>query len=447
MLSYNMRLAVKSFKSNPGLTALMIGAIALGIAACVITMTLYHAMSGNPIGWKNDRLFAVTMDNWDPERPLDPAHPQLPPTQLTYHDAIYLGESKIPLHHVIMDRNRAVVTGGTAQARPQPVTTRLTTADFFAMFDVPFLYGSGWSAAADRGPEPVIVLSKEENTTLFGGINSVGRTLRWNDHEFRVVGVLDNWSPRPKFYDLNNSAFLPPEDTFIPFGWTVALQLVANGGDHQCWRLEPMTTFQDYLNADCVWLQMWVELPDARSRARMQAYMDTYWAAQRAAGRFQRPRNNRLTPVSQWLVDNEVVGNDNRMLVGLASAFLAVCLINTVGLLLAKFLNGAPLTGIRRALGASRRQIFIQHLVETGVLAGAGALLGLVVAALGLGGVRSLFAGAGEFGAPGYQALTHLDGYSVLVAIALSIVAALTAGLYPAWRVACVPPAIYLKSQ
>ena len=70
MLTYNMRLALKSFRRTPGLTALMVGAIALGIAACVMTMTVYHAMSGNPIWWKNDRLYAVTMDNWDPNRPI-----------------------------------------------------------------------------------------------------------------------------------------------------------------------------------------------------------------------------------------------------------------------------------------------------------------------------------------------------------------------------------------
>ena len=65
MLAYNVQLAVKSFKRNPGLTLLMVCAIAVGIAACVVTMTLYHAMSGNPIWWKNDRLFAVTLDNWE----------------------------------------------------------------------------------------------------------------------------------------------------------------------------------------------------------------------------------------------------------------------------------------------------------------------------------------------------------------------------------------------
>jgi putative ABC transport system permease protein len=91
------------------------------------------------------------------------------------------------------------------------------------------------------------------------------------------------------------------------------------------------------------------------------------------------------------------------MLVGLAFAFLAVCLINTVGLLLAKFLNGAPLTGIRRALGASQRQIFAQHMVETGLLAAAGAILGLALGALGLWAMRTLYSVAAQFGDTGHQ--------------------------------------------
>jgi putative ABC transport system permease protein len=447
MLAYNVRLALKSFKRTPGLTALMIGAIALGIAACVVTITMYHAMSGNPIWWKNDRLYAVTMDNWDPNRPFDPAHPQLPPPQLTYRDALHIGDSGIPLRHVITHRDQGVLTGGTAHTRPQSLITRVTTADFFAMFDVPFLYGSGWSAAADRGPDPVIVLSKKENETLFGGANSVGRTVRWNDVEFRIVGVLDEWFPQPKFYDLTGDAFASPEDVFIPFGWTEARQQPPAVGYHSCWRPEMTKTFQDYLNADCVWVQMWVELPDARSRERMQTYLDGYWAEQRKNGRFERPRNNRLTNVGQWLVDQQVVQNDDRLLVGLAFAFLAVCLINTVGLLLAKFLNGAALTGIRRALGASRRQVFAQHLVETGVLAGAGALLGLALAALGLWGLRTLYSVEAEFGEAGYQDLARFDSSSVVFAVALAVIAALAAGLYPAWRVGRLPPAVYLKSQ
>ncbi len=43
------------------------------------------------------------------------------------------------------------------------------------------------------------------------------------------------------------------------------------------------------------------------------------------------------------------------MLVGLSFMFLAVCLLNMIGLLLAKFLGAAPVVGLRRALGASRK--------------------------------------------------------------------------------------------
>lgn len=447
MLAYNMRLALKSFRRNPGLTALMIGAIALGIAACIITITIYHDMSGNPIWWKNDRLYAVTLDSWNPDLPYDTNFPDLPPPQLSYDDAVRLSRSPVPLRHVIMHRDKGIMTGGIAQRQPLSVITRITSADFFAMFDVPFLYGGGWKNSDDFPAAPVIVLSKRENETLFGGINSVGRSVRWSDVEFRVVGVLNDWFPQPKFYDLNNGSLADPEDVYIPFGWTEALQKISTIGNHQCWRMDVFKGFDGYLHNDCIWIQMWVELPDAATRAHMQAYIDGYWAQQRKAGRFPRPRNNRLSNVSQWLADNHVVTKDNRILVGLAFAFLAVCLINTVGLLLAKFLNGAALTGVRRALGASRKHIFVQHLVETGVLALAGATLGLGLAGIGLWGLQALNSIYRQFDERGPQDIAHLDTYSVLAAVVLAVIAALAAGLYPAWRVGRVPPAIYLKSQ
>src|SRR5437870_1883340 len=185
MFGYYARLALKSFGRNAGLTALMVLAIALGIAVCVMTLTVYHAMSGNPIWWKNDRLYAVTMDNWDPNHPLISSSPDLPPPEMTYKDTQYLFASTIPERKVVMYSTLGVISNAGATV-PGQVNTRVTTADFFSMFEVPFLYGGGWSATADRPAQPVIVLSRAENDKLFGGANSVGRTLRWNDHEFRV---------------------------------------------------------------------------------------------------------------------------------------------------------------------------------------------------------------------------------------------------------------------
>jgi putative ABC transport system permease protein len=446
VFGYHLRLAFKSLRRTPGLTALMICAIALGISVCVVTLTVYDATARNPIWWKSDRLYAVTMDSWDPNEAADPKRPNLPPSQLTYKDAKYLLGSNIPERKVVMVRTQDVVSGGgAADAKPIPIVTRATTGDFFPTFDVPFLYGSGWTAeAGSGGPPPLIVLSKALNEKIFGGANSTGRTIRWNERAFRIIGVLDAWAPLPKFYDLTRGAFDAPEDAYVPFGWTEALGRFPNGGRVACWRNDSIDSFAQFLQSDCVWLQMWVQLKDNAAREHMQGLLEAYWAEQRKAGRFDRPRNNRLTSVNQWLIDQEVVQNDNRMLVGVAFAFFAVCLLNTIGMLLAKFLKGAAGAGIRRALGATRRDIFMQYLTEAGLLAVGGAVLGLALGALGLRGVHALYA-RGSIGPGGYQELMRFDAASLMWALVLAVAAALGAGVYPAWRVGRLPPAGYLK--
>jgi putative ABC transport system permease protein len=445
MFGYYLELAFRNLKRNPGLTALMIGAVALGIAVCVMTLTMYRAMSSNPIWWKNDVLYAVTMDFWDPQEPAWDDKPELPPTQLTYRDAMAVYASDIPERKVIMHKAVGIVSVDGQGMLPERVTTRVTTKDFFAMFDVPFQYGGTWTDGADTGPEPVMVISRKVNEKLFDGANSVGRRIRWNDNEFRIVGVRDHWMPLPTFYDVNNDVLEEPEDVYIPFGWSVALEL-DSAGNTNGWKPEDIKTYQQLLTSEVVWIQMWAELPDEAARNRFQAFLDNYAMEQKSAGRYQRPLNNRLTKVDQWLVDNDVVGNDDRVLVGLAFAFLAVCLLNTVGLLLAKFLNGASITGVRRALGASRRQVFYQHLVEVGLVSTIGALLGLALGALLLAGLRALYS-FDPTDAGGTQALAHVDVTSVVTALLLAFFATIAAGLYPAWRIGRIPPASYLKAQ
>lgn len=437
MLGYYLRLAAKSFRRTPGVTALMVGAIGLGIGICVTALTLYHMVARNPIEHRNDVLYAVTMDTWDPTRAWDNDRPELAPTELTHRDAVALLAADGPSRRVVMRKGSFVVEGGP-ESKPFLTVGRLTTGDFFAMFDAPFLYGSGWDAAADRSASPVVVLSRKANEQAFGGEDSVGRSIRLDGRDYRIVGVLDHWRPSVKFFDLTNGSTNDMEDVYLPFALGAVLE-VASAGNINCWKPESINSFKDLTNSECIWLQAWVELLDGAARDRFQGWMDAYAAEQKKLGRFQRPINNRLYRPGEWLEVNRVVGNDNRVLVGLAFAFLAVCVLNLVGLLLAKFLGGAPVIALRRALGASRAEIFRQHLVEVGAIGLVGGTLGIVVAWLGMWSLR------GNDGTA--RVLEAFDFQMVAIATAIALVAGLVAGLYPAWRVGRVAPASYLKGQ
>jgi len=140
-----------------------------------------------------------------------------------------------------------------------------------------------------------------------------------------------------------------------------------------------------------------------------------------------------------YLAKNKVVPGDVNLQMWLAFAFLLVCLVNTVGLLLAKFLRRSSEIGVRRALGASRRAIFAQCLIEAGMVGLVGGLLGLGLAELGLWAVRQQPAD--------YAPLAHLDPLMLLTTFVLAVAASLLAGVLPAWRACLVSPAIQLKSQ
>ncbi len=442
MFAYYLELALRSFKRNPGLTALMVFAIALGISVCMITLTTYRAAANNPAGDRSGILFAPSIDGWDPENPYEEDDKSLAPTMLTYRDARALHASNIPDRKVIMYKSGEIYTRTDKGMDPQYFATRMTTADFFPMFDVPFLYGGPWDAKADAGPEPVIVLSKEANQKAFGGVNSVGRTLQWVKREFRVIGVLDDWEVMPRYFDVSNGPFQNMDGAYVPFSWGQILELGSHGNTN-CWKTEVVDSFQAFLNSECIWTHAWFELRTAEKQRAFREFLDNYVLDQKKHGRFPRPLNNYLYDVDGWLKRNNVVGDDNKAMLVLAFAFLAVCLVNTVGLLLAKFLNAAPASGVRRALGASRRDIFWQHLTEAGVVALAGGLIGGL---LGVAGIWALRAWYGRFVDEALRALPF-DSANFLIIIVIAVAAGVLAGLYPAWRIGRAAPASYLKVQ
>ncbi|CTP87395.1 ABC transporter ATP-binding protein [Xanthomonas translucens pv. arrhenatheri] len=432
MFGYYFRLALRSFRRNKVLTALMVLAIALGIGASMTTLTVFYVLSGDPIPHKSDRLFYVQVDA-QPKAGFQPG--QEPDFQNTRYDAEALLREKRAKRQAMMSGGSAAIEPLKSGLKPFKSEVRFTSADFFPMFDTPFLYGHGWTGTEDERHQRVAVISKKLNEKLYDGADSVGRELRMDQNTFRIVGVLDTWEPNPRFYDITNT-YGSDEQAYLPFSVAMDLKMERNGSMNCSGDSNGDATS---LNVPCYWVQYWAELERPAQVADYKAYLENYSNQQRAAGRFQRPNNVRLRTVMQWLDYNEVVPGDVRLQLWLAMGFLLVCLLNTVGLLLAKFLRRSGEIGVRRALGASRRAIFAQCLVEAGTIGLAGGIAGLGLAVLGLWAVRQQ--------PSGYAKLAHLDPTMLALTFVLALAASLLAGLLPSWRAIQVAPALQLKSS
>ena len=430
MFGYYFDLALRSFKRNRALTALMVLAIALGIGTSMTTLTVIHVLSGDPIPQKSAKLFRVRM-NVFPDDAFKPGNTV--PDNLTRRDAEALLHDARADRQAMMSAGSMVVT--PAQGDPLSVEARYTTADFFPMFDVPLRYGHAWSRDDDAGRAHVAVISKALNAQLFGGRDSVGRTLQVGDQSLRIVGVLGDWDMNPRFYDLSNGQFGDSEQVFVPIATALDLHLRTSGSTN-CWG---NTTDAHAENAPCLWLQYWAELDTPSKVAAYRQYLHNYIALQQQAGRFSHPGQVRLQNVMQWLDAKGVVPSDVRLQMWLALGFLGICLLNTVGLLLAKFLRRSSELGVRRALGASRRAIFMQCLVEAGVVGLAGGVAGLALACLGVLLVRHQ--------PTDYGAFIHMDLRMLLTTFVLALLSSLLAGLLPAWRAMSVAPGTALKSN
>ncbi|QFT53703.1 ABC transporter permease [Microbulbifer sp. THAF38] len=438
MIGYYISLALRSLRSTPILSALMVAAIAVGVGASMTVLTLNYMMSQNALEHKDDVLFAVQLDSWDVNKAYDNANEV--PWQLTYKDAQALLRSDIPTRQVAMHRYGFTVELEDSAIRPYTADIRVTTRDFFRLFDVPFIYGGTWEKSADNSPMQVVVLSKATNEKIFSGENSVGKTVVLNSQPFTVIGVIDTWEPSPKVYDVNNSSFAEVESLFVPFGLHRKLEIYSWGNTNGWDSGGEGEGYEGFLQSESVWIQFWVELSDSEQKAEYESFLTAYIQGQKEQGRFERPSKFALSKPSEWLVLNEVLSDDNRVLGWVSLAFLLVCVINAVALLLAKFLRKAPEAGVRRALGASRNAIFTQHLIESSTIGILGGIVGILLAFMGISGIRYLAMGQ-------LDTVARMDWMMVIAAIGLALIASLLAGLYPAWRISRTNPSIYLKTQ
>jgi putative ABC transport system permease protein len=443
MLGYYIELAVRSLRRNVVLTALMIVAVGVGIGVSMTALATLRAMSGNPIPDKSAQLFVPHINAWDPAR----GKPGTADSQFSYRDAMALMKAHKGVRQVAM--YAVVLNVKTLSGRLEQAHGRATFADFFPMFDAPFRSGAPWGAKQDDDRENVVVLSSSLADRQFPNVEAVGRTITLSGRDYRVVGVIRPWTVTPRFYDVvdqdaDRFAYGETEDFFLPFATAIDRQMIPHNYT-SCTEEDHMApTWEGRLNSGCYWVQFWVQLPTAAQVRDFNAFLEGYANAQQRLGLYHYPPRVHMFDVMDWLAFNYVVNDSVRVNMMIATGLLIVCLLNAVGLMLAKFASKAAELGVRRALGASQVDLFLQCFAETLIVGLLGALLGLALTDTGLRGIRAL-RGVTQDSATGH--LYSLDTQMSLIVVALAVAATVLTGLYPALRAVRTPPAWQLKIQ
>ena len=438
MFAYYLDLAFGSLKRSPGITALMVLSIGIGVALAMSTWTLVHLMSRDPMPGKSAQLFFPTIDAWGAAARSKATNGNEPPDWLDYATTEALLRDHRAAHQTAIYAIEPTVTPSRPGEYSFNVKAFAVTDEFFPMVDARFKYGSGWSAADEAGAAQVAVITARLSQRLFGSGDSVGRMITVNGHAYRVIGVMDNWNPQPVFFDIDGVQGLGgfathPTQLYLPFSTAVAAGIDSYG--ERCFTAPANTSFASLVHSSCVWISYMAQLDTPAAVRQYRDYLQDF-----ARQRFSWPPNIRLRDLMAWLAYQQVVPSGLKVLRLVGVGLLIVCLVDTIGLMLAKFMRRAPEIGIRRALGAPRRAIYAQFLTEAGLIGVGGGVLGLVLTWLAMAWMRAKYPAQ-------WGPLTHLDAGSLALTLAVAVVATLLAALYPVWRAAHVQPAWQIKSN
>ena len=437
MWGYYVALAWRSSGRSQALTALVIVLLGFGVSACMVSYAVFRATTSDPLPGKSSQLYVPLIDN------VGPSYNYLgePNDTLSYMDAMALWHAHKASRQTLLYPTKWQVEAHNPSVPAMSMSGDAVTADFFSMFDVPFRFGSGWTVNDDAQHATVAVISRHLNEALFGGQNSVGQEIRLDGQLFRIGGVLEDWNPRPRFFDVGDDVrpFDEVGDIYIPF--TRATDMKKDSTFSLCptdSQAFDESNWGAYLHSECDRIVAWVELATPADVDRYRGYLRHYAAEQQRLGRFSWPPNIRLRNLTDWLAYSQVTPRASSLSMLVSASFLLIVLVNVVGLMLARFMRRVPEIGVRRALGASRTAIYRQFLIEAATMGFVGGLLGVALTLLGVWGAGALFE-------PNIARLVHADTSLIVLTVLLAIAATVVSALYPTWRAAQTQPAWQIK--
>jgi predicted permease len=390
----DIRYGIRSLLKRPGLTAVALITLALGIGVNTAIFSAVDSVLLRPLPFKDpERLVAV----WEHTPTLGIVQNHMAPANffdLRNQNQVFEGVGAFS----------EISMNLTGEGEPESVDGQLVTANVFSLLGVQPALGRTFASEEDQpGREHVAVLSDALWQRRFNRDPGIlNRNITLNSESFRVVGVM----PRGFFFPIREA------ELWVP--WAMEPDQASGRGDHYLRavaRLKPGVTIE-------------------------RANADTESFAARLAEDY--PRTNEGLGVLVRSFHQDYVGDLRRPILILFAAVGVVLLIvcaNVANLLLAQATTRRREIAIRMALGASRSTIAREFLVESLLLAVGGALLGALVAVWGVQALSNLLP----------ETLSKLQAISVdsrvfLFTLGVTLLTAIIFGAVPALHAARANP-------
>ncbi|MHB1305452.1 MAG: ABC transporter permease [Limisphaerales bacterium] len=403
-LIQDLRYGLRMLAKNPGFTAVAVLTLALGLGANATIFGMINVFFFEPLPLKDAERLAIVMQKTDVVEF---------PHGFSWPDFKDLRERVEPFEDALALMLTPANLGADGQS-PERTWIEYVSGNYFTMLGVPAALGRTVNAGEGEQPgaDPVIVLAHQFWQRKFGGDPSiVGRTIAVNGQPVTVIGVMPQTFSGAQ-WSIGSSAWVPA--SMMP-------QLVESGKELLANREAPA-------------FKMMVRLKPETSPAEARAAAEVALRQLDA----EHPRTHRASQVmvvpemrsrpeptfSQFMPFAAVVFLSLVMLV------LLIACANVANLMFSRALTRRKEMGIRAAVGASRRQLLRQLLVESVLLALLAGAVGSVLAH-GFGALISGFAPSGDIpirteGSWSWRVFT--------LTVGLSVVAGLLTGLVPALR-------------
>ncbi len=375
----DLAVALRLLARRPAWSAAIVGTLALGIGASVAIFSFVHALVLRPLPF--------------------PA-----PHELFVVDALVAGEpgnvalreyralkqySRLSEDLAAYYTSQYNATGG---GPPENLTAVLGTGNIFRVLKAPMLYGDTWAPELDFTMQYTVVLSHHVWQQRYGSRRDiVGQTVVLDGATYRVAGVL----PEGFDYPVRTDVF----------------RAVSNYNAEHVRRFSVLGR----MRADGDLASVQAEL-DALGQRLADAYPDT----------------NRGVSLRARPLRDAYVGGARPYLLLLPAAVALLLLLacaNVANLLLSHALSRAGDSAVRLALGADRRHLVRQMIMESLVLAVPGAVLGTLAARYGLDALMAFV----RADLPAWFAV-RIDDVTLLFAIGITAVVTVGLGLVPAWQ-------------